>query len=196
MSFALTIARHAERSRLWEMTAPLVSDNLPPAARAAWAAACSGHWYWRKSAKAIRSARLAVRLCTELHDASGTYRALSMLGMATARADLRAECEQACAALRGFDEPAYSARLQFMACAARLGLADRQGDVDAMQRLLRRQLALAEAAGDSGHVQNALSSLADTELAAGQGVDAAGTASSLSVACAAHATRALSRTFG
>ncbi len=38
MSFALTIARHAERSRLWEMTAPLVSDNLPPAARAAWAA--------------------------------------------------------------------------------------------------------------------------------------------------------------
>jgi hypothetical protein len=54
-----------------------------------------------------------------------------------------------------------------MANAAFLGLADRRADVAAMQRTLRHQLTLAERAGDTGNVVNVLSSLADTELAAG-----------------------------
>ena len=122
MSFALTISRHAERSRLWELTAPLIRDELPPLARATWAAACSGHWYWRKPAQAIQWGREAVRLYRELGDDGGVYRALSILGMASARADLREECEATCAELRRFDEGRFSARLQFMANAAYLVL--------------------------------------------------------------------------
>jgi predicted ATPase/DNA-binding winged helix-turn-helix (wHTH) protein len=172
MSFALTISRHAERSRLWELTTPLMRDELPPLVRATWAAACSGHWYWRKPALAIQWGREAVRLYRELDDDGGVYRALSILGMALARADLREECETTCAELRRFDEGAFSARLQFMANAAYLGLADRRADVAAMQQTLRHQLTLAERAGDTGNVLNALSSLADTELAAGRVDDA------------------------
>jgi predicted ATPase len=167
MSFALTISRHAERSRLWELTTPLMNDELPPLVRATWAAACSGHWYWRKPALAIRWGREAVRLYRALADDGGLYRALSMLGMASARADLREECDATCAELRSFDHGRFSARLQFMANAAFLGLADRRADVAAMQRTLRHQLTLAERAGDTGNVVNVLSSLADTELAAG-----------------------------
>ena len=172
MSFALTISRHAERSRLWELTTPLMSEELPPLVRATWAAACSGHWYWRKPALAIQWAREAVRLDPALGDVGGVYRALSMLGMASARADLREECEATCAELRRFDEGQFSARLQFMANAAYLGLADRRADVAAMQKTLRHQLTLAESAGDTGNVLNVLSSLADTELAAGRVDDA------------------------
>jgi len=172
MSFALTISRHAERSRLWELTTPLMSEELPPLVRATWAAACSGHWYWRKPALAIQWAREAVRLYRALGDVGGVYRALSMLGMASARADLREECEATCAELRRFDEGQFSARLQFMANAAYLGLADRRADVAAMQKTLRHQLTLAESAGDTGNVLNVLSSLADTELAAGRVDDA------------------------
>jgi len=172
MSFALTISRHAERSRLWELTTPLMSEELPPLFRATWAAACSGHWYWRKPALAIQWGREAVRLYRALGDVGGVYRALSMLGMASARADLREECEATCAELRRFDEGQFSARLQFMANAAYLGLADRRADVAAMQKTLRHQLTLAESAGDTGNVLNVLSSLADTELAAGRVDDA------------------------
>ena len=172
MSFALTISRHAERSRLWELTTPLMSEELPPLVRATWAAACSGHWYWRKPALAIQWGREAVRLYRALGDVGGVYRALSMLGMASARADLREECEATCAELRRFDEGQFSARLQFMANAAYLGLADRRADVAAMQKTLRHQLTLAESAGDTGNVLNVLSSLADTELAAGRVDDA------------------------
>jgi predicted ATPase/DNA-binding winged helix-turn-helix (wHTH) protein len=172
VSFALTIARHAERSQLWETTAPLMSDTLAPDVRARWAAACSGHWYWRKPVLAIEWAQLAIGLYRELGDDSGVYRALSMLGMATARADMPTDCERACAELRRFDERQFSARLQFMGNAAYLGLADRRGDVAEMQQILRRQLVLAEAAGDTGNVHNVLSTLADTELAAGHVDDA------------------------
>ena len=172
MSFALTISRHAERSRLWELTTPLMRDELPPLVRATWAAACSGHWYWRKPTLAMQWGREAVRLYRALGDDGGLYRALSMLGMSLARADLRDECEATCAELRRFDEGRFSARLQFMANAAYLGLADRRADVTALQQTLRHQLTLAERAGDTGNVLNVLSSLADTELAAGRVDDA------------------------
>jgi len=172
MSFALTISRHAERSRLWELTTPMMREELSPLVRATWAAACSGHWYWRKPALAIEWGREAVRLYRALGDAGGVYRALSVLGMALARADLREECEATCAELRRFDEGQFSARLRFMANAAYLGLADRHTDVVAMQQTLRHQLTLAESAGDTGNVLNVLSSLADTELAAGRVDDA------------------------
>ena len=172
MSFALTISRHGERSRLWELTTPLMERDLPPLVRATWAAACSGHWYWRKPALAIQWGREAVSLYRELGDDGGVYRALSILGMASARADLREECETICAELQRFDEAKFSARLQFMASAAYLGLADRRADVATMQQALRHQLTLAERAGDTGNVLNVLSSLADTELAAGRVDDA------------------------
>lgn len=171
LSFALTIARHAERSRLWDVTTPLVRDDLSAETRAAWAASCSGHWYWRKPAVATHWARIAVQLYRELGDDRGLYRSLSMLGMATARGDLRDECEQACAELQAFDQRGMSARAQFMASVAHLGLADRRGDVVAMRQILQRQLTLAKAAGDTSNVQNTLSTLADTDLVAGRIAD-------------------------
>ena len=92
LSAALTMARHAERSRLWDNTTPLVDAALPPLVRATWAAACSGHWYWRKPALAIELAQRAVTLYREYGDDGGVWRSLSMLGMAVARADERALC--------------------------------------------------------------------------------------------------------
>jgi len=172
MSAALTMARHAERSRLFDITTPLVDATLPPLVRATWAAACSGHWYWRKPALAIELAQLAVTLYREQGDDSGIYRSLAMLGMAAARADERVLCEHACAELERFDQTRFSARLRFMAAAASLGWADRCGDLTTMRRLLHEQLPMARSAGDTANVHNVLSSLADTELAAGD-VDAA-----------------------
>jgi predicted ATPase/DNA-binding winged helix-turn-helix (wHTH) protein len=167
MSAALTMSRHAERSRLFDVTTPLVSDALPPAVRATWAAACSGHWYWRKPLLAIEWAQLAVNLYRELRDEGGLYRSLSMLGMAASRADDRATCEATCAELNRFDAKRFSARLQFMASTAQFLWADRTGDVARMMKLLGEQLKLAKAAGDSANVHNVLSNLADTELTAG-----------------------------
>lgn len=173
LSFALTIARHAERSNLWEQVMPLLIDDMPVAVRAAFEAACSGHWYWRKPAEAVPRARSAVALYRSLSDAPGLYRALGLLGMATARAGMQDESAQACAELRALEKTHhFSPRLRLMASVAHLGLADRLGQVDEMQRILNEQLVLSRAAGDSANENNGLSTLIDTELVAGRIADA------------------------
>ena len=173
LSFALTIARHAERSKLWEQVMPLLGDAMPAAVRAAFEASCSGHWYWRKPAEAVPRARSAVALYRKLEDASGLYRALGLLGMATARAGLRDESAQACGELRALERThQFSPRLRLMAGVAHLGLADRLGDVKEMERILNEQLVFARACGDTANEHNGLSTLVDTELAAGRIADA------------------------
>jgi hypothetical protein len=67
-SFALTISWHSERFRFWDLTEPLVTDELPARVRAIWAAARGGHWYWRKPVLAIERATEALELFLELGD--------------------------------------------------------------------------------------------------------------------------------
>ena len=174
LSFALTIARHAERSSLWELVTPMLREEMPTAVRAAFQAACSGHWYWRKPAEAVPRALSAVGLYRSLGDVDGLYRSLGLLGMATARAGLQQESARACAELRSMEQAhQFSPRLRVMADVAHLGLADRMGDVEGMQKILNEQIVLAQAAGDSANELNALSTLIDTELVVGKASEAA-----------------------
>jgi hypothetical protein len=171
MELVLTYARREELLRIWEATAGLVSDALPEAQRADWAAGCARFWVVERPALTAKWARMAIELYRRLGDPIGSYQGLVSLCLSEACLATGLE-HQVLKELMALEDPGWPPLVRYRGAMAEFFLCASSGDFACAKAALERQIALARLAGSSDAMLGAQSNLADVALAAGDADEA------------------------
>ena len=174
LSFALTPARYLERTRMFDATAAMLTDDLPAELQARWALGCSVNHVGRKASSSIPMARRAIELYRRIGDRSGLYRALGVLCRSdyARQGGMISSAHDALAEMRTLEDPSWPPYLRSMRHMAESSVAATDGAFDAAADALQRALTMSEQAGHGYMVTSHMIRLADMELRAGR-VDAA-----------------------
>ena len=171
MELVLTYARREELLRVWEATAGLVTDALPDAVRADWAAGSARFWVVEKPALTAKWARMAIELYRRLGDPIGLYQGLVSLCLSEACLATGLE-RQALHELMALEDPSWPPLVRYRGAMAEFFLCITSGDFACAKAALQRQIPLAQRAGSSDAMLGAQSNLADVALAAGDADEA------------------------
>jgi hypothetical protein len=166
MELVLTYARREELLRIWEATAALVTEALPDAVRADWAAGSARFWVVERPALAAKWARMAIELYRRLGDPIGLYQGLVSLCLSETSLGT-GSAHQVLKESTALEDPSWPPLVRYRGALAGFYLAISSGDFAGAKAALERQIALARRAGSSEAVLNAQSNLADAALAAG-----------------------------
>jgi len=167
---ALSSDRRRERRYVWEATAPLVTETLPPGLQARWCSRAAHFWAYRQPAL---SRRLARRACALYRDQPGEqrnlYYALAALVYALTYGDPQAEEQGAVMAeMWAIEDPAWPPILRSYGLFASLTCRFVAGAYDDAIELLLQKARLDSQAGYSEALLRGEDIIGYMELAAGR----------------------------
>ena len=170
LDFVLRSTDYQTMRRIFEATAALVTDDVPPDVMAAWALGCCCFWASRDTAAVMHWAPLAFDLCQLLGDRNGMYRAKAALLAAVSRSG--GDAAEVLDELHALETPeldVFSLRqgATSMAVAAQMA-----GKPEGAVQALQAALALSHQMGDSLSQFLDMVHLASVEISAGRGEDA------------------------
>ena len=171
---ALTSDRRRERRAVWEATAPLATDALPPGLQARWSSRAAYYWAYRQPALGRRLARRACALYREQPgDGRDLYHALAALVYALTYGEAEADEQRiAMAEMWSIEDPAWPPIVRSYGLFASLTSRFVAGAYDDAIELLLQKARLDTQAGYSEALLRGEDIIGYMELAAGR-VDAA-----------------------